>query len=48
MTSDELAAVLAGMPGATVGEPFDEGVPVYKVAGKVARRPPVARDARRR
>ena len=27
--------VLAGMPGATVSEPFAEGVPVYKVGGKV-------------
>jgi predicted DNA-binding protein (MmcQ/YjbR family) len=35
MTPDELAAVLAGMPHATVEEPFAEGVPVYKVAGKV-------------
>jgi predicted DNA-binding protein (MmcQ/YjbR family) len=35
MDPDELSAVLAGMPHATVGEPFAEGVPVYKVAGKV-------------
>lgn len=35
MEHDELSAALAGMPHATVGEPFAEGVPVYKVAGKV-------------
>src|SRR5438093_1313561 len=35
MRQDDLDAVLAGMPGATVGEPFADGVPVYKVAGKV-------------
>ncbi|GAA5121776.1 MmcQ/YjbR family DNA-binding protein [Pseudonocardia adelaidensis] len=35
MTPDDLAAVLGGMPHATVDEPFAEGVPVYKVAGKV-------------
>jgi predicted DNA-binding protein (MmcQ/YjbR family) len=35
MTPDELATVLAAMPHATVEEPFAEGVPVYKVAGKV-------------
>ena len=35
MTPDELAAALAAMPHATVSEPFAEGVPVYKVAGKV-------------
>jgi predicted DNA-binding protein (MmcQ/YjbR family) len=35
MEHNELSAVLAGMPHATVEEPFAEGVPVYKVAGKV-------------
>lgn len=35
MRPDDLAAVLGGMPHATVAEPFAEGVPVYKVAGKV-------------
>lgn len=35
MRQDDLVAALAGMPSATVGEPFEEGVPVYKVAGKV-------------
>jgi predicted DNA-binding protein (MmcQ/YjbR family) len=35
MNHDELSAALAGMPDATVGEPFAEGVPVFKVAGKV-------------
>jgi predicted DNA-binding protein (MmcQ/YjbR family) len=35
VTPDELATVLGAMPHATVEEPFAEGVPVYKVAGKV-------------
>jgi predicted DNA-binding protein (MmcQ/YjbR family) len=35
VTPDELAVVLGEMPHATVSEPFAEGVPVYKVAGKV-------------
>jgi predicted DNA-binding protein (MmcQ/YjbR family) len=35
MKPDELSAILAKMPHATVEEPFAEGVPVYKIAGKV-------------
>lgn len=35
MTPDDLSAILGDMPHATVEEPFAEGVPVYKVAGKV-------------
>jgi predicted DNA-binding protein (MmcQ/YjbR family) len=31
----ELEAILGGLPHASVEEPFAEGVPVYKVAGKV-------------
>lgn len=35
MKPDDLSAFLGDMPHATVEEPFAEGVPVYKLAGKV-------------
>lgn len=35
MRHDALSAALAGMPFTVVEEPFAEGVPVYKVAGKI-------------
>lgn len=35
MSPEEIAAVLLGLPEVTEEEPFEPGVPVYKVAGKV-------------
>jgi predicted DNA-binding protein (MmcQ/YjbR family) len=35
MSPEEITAVLLGLPEVTEEEPFEPGVPVYKVAGKV-------------
>jgi predicted DNA-binding protein (MmcQ/YjbR family) len=35
MSPEEIAALLLGLPEVTEEEPFEPGVPVYKVAGKV-------------
>jgi predicted DNA-binding protein (MmcQ/YjbR family) len=35
MSPEEIAAMLLGFPEVTEEEPFEPGVPVYKVAGKV-------------
>jgi predicted DNA-binding protein (MmcQ/YjbR family) len=35
MSPEEIAAALLGLPEVTEEEPFEPGVPVYKVAGKV-------------
>lgn len=35
MGPEEITAVLLGLPEVTEEEPFEPGVPVYKVAGKV-------------